>query len=217
MEQNRPQEKLELATAIAHELQNSLQTIRSLAFVGRDSTESATFRKIERQVEIAQSIVSDVLALGESPLLKIDASLGPLVLAAHAHVRERVKHGHGHGHGTLLLEGSAHACVHAGLFMRVCSILFENAYAWMPQGLVLRVRLEALEASARATITDNGPGVAKDDRARIFMSGVSGRGSTGLGLSIAQSIAEAHQGTLSLTDAPSDGGGASFELTLPTR
>jgi signal transduction histidine kinase len=206
MEKSRPQDDLELATSIAHELQNSLQIIRSLAFVGGDSANAETFKKIERQAELAQSIVSDVLALGECPLATESLSLGPLVLSAH----ERSQR------GALQLAGNAYAKVHAGLFIRICSILFENAHNAFSQQLVLRVHLEETDAHVCMRVTDNGPGIAFEDRERIFSRGVSGRGSTGLGLSLARSIAEAHHGTLSLANAPS-GTSASFEFTLPKR
>jgi two-component system nitrogen regulation sensor histidine kinase GlnL len=62
-------------------------------------------------------------------------------------------------------------------------------------------------------IEDNGPGVPPELRDRIFLPLVSGReGGTGLGLHLAQTIVQAHQG---LIDCESAAGRTSFRITLP--
>lgn len=62
-------------------------------------------------------------------------------------------------------------------------------------------------------IEDNGPGVPAELRDRIFLPLVSGReGGTGLGLHLAQTIVQAHQG---LIDCESVVGRTSFRITLP--
>ena len=62
-------------------------------------------------------------------------------------------------------------------------------------------------------IIDNGPGIAEDIRERIFYPLVSGReGGTGLGLALAQSFVQQHQGSIEATSAP---GRTCFTLRLP--
>jgi signal transduction histidine kinase len=70
-------------------------------------------------------------------------------------------------------------------------------------------------------VTDDGPGVPRPDRERIFDrlvrlddSRATDRGGAGLGLAIARGIARAHGGDLRCVEPPS-GGGAAFALTLP--
>ena len=70
------------------------------------------------------------------------------------------------------------------------------------------------------TVTDDGPGVAPEDRERIFerftrADDVRDRatGGMGLGLAIVKEIVEAHGGTIQVDDAP--GGGARFVVRLP--
>ncbi len=71
---------------------------------------------------------------------------------------------------------------------------------------------------ARLWVRDTGPGVAPADRDVVFErfgrgSAPSGDDGFGLGLSIVSAIAEAHGGSVDVTDSP--GGGARFEITLP--
>jgi signal transduction histidine kinase len=67
---------------------------------------------------------------------------------------------------------------------------------------------------AQLSIIDDGPGVPEKDRARIFQRFVTTRpGGNGLGLSTSREIAEAHGGTLELSETP--GGGATFTARFP--
>jgi two-component system NtrC family sensor kinase len=65
-------------------------------------------------------------------------------------------------------------------------------------------------------LSDTGPGVAPDVRARIFepFFSTTGEGEgTGLGLSVSYGIVAAHGGTIEL--APGGAGGATFRVSLP--
>ena len=62
-------------------------------------------------------------------------------------------------------------------------------------------------------VEDNGPGVPAEIRDRIFFPLVSGRdGGSGLGLTLAQTIAQQHQGMI---DCESEPGLTNFRITLP--
>lgn len=62
-------------------------------------------------------------------------------------------------------------------------------------------------------VIDDGPGIPEEIRDRIFYPLVSGReGGSGLGLSIAQSFVEQHQGTIDLDSVP---GRTCFTIMLP--
>jgi signal transduction histidine kinase len=64
------------------------------------------------------------------------------------------------------------------------------------------------------TVTDNGPGIPENLRARLFEPFVTGRvGGTGLGLAIVQRAVEAHRG-LVLVDSAA-GRGTTFTVYLP--
>ncbi len=71
----------------------------------------------------------------------------------------------------------------------------------------------AADGRAEVVVADDGPGVAPENRDRIFQRFVTTRpGGNGLGLSTSREIAEAHGGTLTLRDG---GQGAMFVLQLP--
>ncbi|MBK8456720.1 MAG: DUF4118 domain-containing protein [Phyllobacteriaceae bacterium] len=71
------------------------------------------------------------------------------------------------------------------------------------------------------SVTDDGPGVAAADQARIFDKFFSrpvegkGEGAAGLGLSICSGIADALGGEITVTSPVADGRGARFSLRLP--
>ncbi|TCO76605.1 sensor histidine kinase [Chromatocurvus halotolerans] len=93
--------------------------------------------------------------------------------------------------------------------------LIENA--WQVGGPAVVVKLAARESAAGSieiVVEDNGPGVDAEVSERIFEPFFSVRsGGTGLGLPLARSVAEAHQGSLRLEQRC--GGGARFVLRLP--
>jgi len=76
-----------------------------------------------------------------------------------------------------------------------------------------RVGVEVGEGGGRVIVdvVDDGPGLAPG--LDPFARGVSGSGSSGLGLWLGRAIAEAHGGSLEHVAAP--GGGARFRLSLP--
>jgi signal transduction histidine kinase len=90
-----------------------------------------------------------------------------------------------------------------------------------PEGLV-RLDVKPLGPDRiRFEVSDDGPGIPVHERERVFERfhrTDSGRtratGGAGLGLAIVRAIAEAHKGTVRVTDA-SNGRGAAVELVLP--
>ncbi|MFC4455773.1 hybrid sensor histidine kinase/response regulator [Deinococcus sonorensis] len=64
-------------------------------------------------------------------------------------------------------------------------------------------------------VVDHGPGIPDDIKPRIFDKFFRGKeaGSAGLGLTIAQQVVQAHQGSIVVLDTP--GGGATFRVRLP--
>jgi signal transduction histidine kinase len=73
------------------------------------------------------------------------------------------------------------------------------------------------DGRAQIVVSDNGPGVPAHIRERIFEPFFTTRArGNGIGLAIVKSVVEAHQGSVSLADAPGDTpAGATFIIDLP--
>ncbi len=101
------------------------------------------------------------------------------------------------------------------LVPQVLANLLENAARYAPEGTPVRVRARRSGERVEFSVEDSGPGVAPEERDRIFLmfNKVSGGGRAGLGLAIAKAFLEAHHATISVTDA--SGGGARFVFELP--
>jgi signal transduction histidine kinase len=79
--------------------------------------------------------------------------------------------------------------------------------------LIMRTVMSA-DGMVEVSVTDSGPGLAADIRARLFQPFVTTKPSgMGVGLSICRGIVEAHGGRMWLADSPD--GGAAFHFTLP--
>ena len=98
--------------------------------------------------------------------------------------------------------------------------LVDNAVRYTPSGGRVDVTVEATPAAAgaRLTVTDDGPGIAPEERSRVFdrfyrHPGTEPPGS-GLGLAIVKAIATAHGATVQLADGPS-GKGLAVSVLFP--
>ena len=95
--------------------------------------------------------------------------------------------------------------------------LADNAAKYTPQGSPIEIGSTFDVASVELWVRDHGPGIPPAARRRIFhrFARADHRtvGGSGLGLAIVDAIAKAHLGTCVVTDT--DGGGATFTITLP--
>lgn len=98
--------------------------------------------------------------------------------------------------------------------------LVDNAIRHSPAGGRVDVAVRpAGDGGVEVVVTDGGPGIPADERARVFDRFYRGRtasgGGSGLGLAIARQVVELHGGRLALGDAPG-GPGLRVTVRLPT-
>ncbi|CAN7373738.1 HAMP domain-containing histidine kinase [Trinickia sp. LjRoot230] len=101
--------------------------------------------------------------------------------------------------GELFVSGSAN------LLMALVKNVIENAIRHIQEGgrVTASCRLDAKEVIFE--VEDNGPGIAAEERPRVFDLFYRGRSSaegTGLGLAIVRRVAEAHGGSVTLASGP---------------
>ena len=109
--------------------------------------------------------------------------------------------------------------VDATLIVQVFSNLFDNIAKYTPTGTRVIVAAVPDGPFVRVTVDDEGPGLPQGDPARLFDKFQRGNdeGATvgvGLGLAICKAIVRSHGGDIEALRRA--GGGARFELTLPT-
>jgi two-component system sensor histidine kinase KdpD len=105
------------------------------------------------------------------------------------------------------------------LMSQVLANVLENAERLSPRDSVIRVsarRAPGNAARVEIAVTDDGPGIAPEDRERVFemFSQNGGGGRAGLGLAISKAFVEAHGGLIWID--PDVDGGARVVFTVPS-
>jgi signal transduction histidine kinase len=208
---------------VSHELRSPLTALRmevelALAAPTDDDT-AAALRTILLNVDRLSAVVDDLLALAR---LEADRSFErkevDLTELADAEVLRRPRR----TQVTVLAEGSVTVNGGRSELARLLTNLLDNADRHAESEVTMMLRVEP-PGTAVVEVIDDGPGVAPEDRERVFERFTrlaEGRhrdaGGTGLGLAISRDIAQAHGGTLVLTDREDGRPGARFVLRLPT-
>jgi two-component system, OmpR family, sensor histidine kinase KdpD len=110
--------------------------------------------------------------------------------------------------------------VDPALAERALANVVDNALAWSPPEVPVRVEGAVVGARVILRIIDQGPGIAPADRDRVFQpfqrlgdSRNRGGPGVGLGLAVARGFTEAIGGDLQLEDTP--GGGTTMTFAFP--
>ena len=221
--------KSEFLSSVSHELRTPLTSILGYAALLREDSEvipeaGAHIDVIERNARRQLRLVEDLLSIARIQTGEFEVHRCPVDLA------EVVRLG---------VEAMRPAATEAGLRLesdcvpparvigdadrldQVLANLLSNAIKFTPRGGRIEIRLRTTPDAATLTVTDTGPGIQPQERARLFERLFRGDdvkrlqvSGAGLGLAIARSIVEAHDGTIE-AHSDSEGGGATFELTLP--
>lgn len=118
-----------------------------------------------------------------------------------------------------------HAPINQPLLEQAVINLLNNAIAYSPHGTLISLRCQGSRNSqgehlVQFSVTDNGPGIAKEHLPRLFerfyrcdKARSRDQGGTGLGLAIVKHIAHAHKGSIEVESTP--GKGSTFTITIP--
>lgn len=222
-ERLRQSEKLaalgQLAAAVAHEVRNPLGVIRSAAQEIQDSlADSDRGRRacsfITAEIDRLNNVIASLLAFARPLKMEPDEiAIGEifdraLLLANEPLASRRIRFHRSEAAGLPAVRADR------DLLSQVLLGLLDNAARAVPDGGEVTLEACAAGGAVEVAVSDNGPGVPAELRARVFEPFFTTRaGGTGLGLAIARQIVEAHGGRIDAGERP--GGGARFSLSIP--
>ena len=192
----------------SHELRTPLTALLGyLRRLEREVGESQTLSDAQRVAQNMTRLVNDLLQL----------TRGELVQSIEPHFVDLAElvHAVGRDYGVAVQTPPLEIVADPGRLTQVLVNLVGNAVRVCGSPALVSIQAYQQEGSIYIEIIDHGPGIPDDVKPRIFDKFYRGKeaGSAGLGLTIAQQVIAAHQGTVRVRDTP--GGGATFEVCLP--
>jgi heavy metal sensor kinase len=212
----------------SHELRTPLAAIRSVGEVGlQKGGSSAEYRDIIgsmlEEVNRLTSLVDNLLTISRAdagslqlqmaqiPILQLAREAASLfeVMADEKSLEFRLS-----GDEAIVVQGDR-------LFLRQALVnVLHNAVKYSPVGGTISVRVQRNAEEVTLEVEDSGPGVPREDRAKIFerfyrvdKARWRESGGAGLGLAITKWVVEAHGGTIGLDGASARG--CLFRIQLP--
>jgi signal transduction histidine kinase len=224
--------KSEFLASMSHELRTPLNAIIGFSQVLRERMYGEVNMKQEEYLDdiLASayhllSLINDVLDLSKVEAGQIELQIAPFSLRSALEsgvvmVRERASE------AGVRVDLSAEADVDPvdGDERRIRQVVFNllaNAVTFTPEGGAVDVSASRRNGEVWVSVADTGPGVAPEDRERIFeefqQADVGPRLSegTGLGLALSKRFVELHGGRIWVDCEP--GSGSTFVFTLPSR
>jgi PAS domain S-box-containing protein len=219
----------EISAGIAHEFRNSMGTIVGLAKllskrVGADSPHRETVEGMLRELTAMDRLIEELLGLGRATALNVQpVPIEPLLRSVTDQILSSRRES-ASGRCRVAWSIGAGLVQAAGdeiLLQRVFGNLVQNAVEAMPDGgeVIVSAGVVGSDAKSGPTaievgITDNGPGIPKEQLDRIFLPfyTTKERG-TGMGLALVHKIVSAHGGRIEVESE--EGKGTTFRITLP--
>jgi PAS domain S-box-containing protein len=226
--QNANRARDEILGVVSHDLRNPLSAIAMCARVldenpPADAAERKTMlTTIRESTEWMNRLIEDLLDVanleqGQMSLKMQEQEPAQLVLQA-LHMFEIEAGQQGIAIDVRLPTNLPPIDADAARIVQVLGNLIRNAIKFTPRGGRVVVGVTPRDGGALFSVSDTGPGIPAENQARVFerywaaSNGAQTHGS-GLGLSIAKGIVEAHGGRISLHSDP--GQGATFSFSVP--
>jgi signal transduction histidine kinase len=205
-----------LQGALAHELNNPLASIKMLAGLMALEPEKGPERleKLLATVLRMQGLIQELLSFSRplTPLVLQPSDLGLLAseVVDHLQVLATPKKLAVH----VETERAIEMACDRDKVKQILMCLLHNAIDASPEGDWIAVRITRSSDGARLSVIDNGPGVEPGELARIVESGVTTKpDASGLGLTLARTLAQQHGGSLQVENR--DGHGFAAHVQLP--
>jgi two-component system sensor histidine kinase ChvG len=222
------------AADVAHEIRNPLTSIRSavetLELVRDEAPRARLMGILKHDVGRLDRLITDI-----SNASRLDAELSrdaPRPVELNALLAELVElYGQTERPGEAQVsfergsEGPVYVQGREGPLGQVVRNLVDNARSFSAPDGAVTVRLTRTGQEALVTVEDSGPGIPADNIETVFQrfytsrpKGAAFGGNSGLGLSIARQIVEAHRGRIwaeNRTDGHGRVLGARFQVALP--
>ena len=217
----------EVLAIVSHDLKNPVSTISLIGhflrqFERLESNKLIEFSdKIQRSVDKMQSLIADLLDFSrmQSGTLSVEkhaSNLRELIVPVVDSMRVLAEA----KQQTLRIDlptNLREVSVDPHRISQVISNLFGNAIKFTPETGTIRISARQQDKRVLVSVVDTGPGIPQEHLSKIFDRFWQAKGATqagsGLGLSIAKGIVDAHGGTIW---AESElGKGSSFFFTLP--
>lgn len=213
---------------VSHELRSPLARLQAAIGLARQQPEKleSSLERIERESVRMDKLVGELLTLsrleaGVMGAMEEDVNLGELVSDVVADARFEAETSgrmvEFSGCSEMFVKGNAE------LLHRAIENVVRNALRYTPYGgkVVVGVLRDANGNNLKLAVLDQGPGVPENELGSIFEPFFRGNGTKstnghGLGLAIARSVIEAHDGTICASNRV-DGGGLCVEIVLPAK
>jgi signal transduction histidine kinase len=216
-----------LVADVAHELRTPLANLRGYLEAVRDKVIKPnvdTIRSLNEEAMLLSRLVDDLqeLSLAEAGKLKLNRQpeqIAELIKQTMTAVQVQAK-SKGLSLSADLPDNLPLADIDDQRITQVLHNLVENAIAHTPKGGAITIKARQLETLVEISVADTGEGIPADDLPNIFerfyrvdKSRARATGGTGLGLTIAKRMVEAHGGKIAVQSEL--GKGSRFAFTLP--
>ncbi|HEX8148760.1 MAG TPA: PAS domain S-box protein [Pyrinomonadaceae bacterium] len=224
--------KDEFLATLSHELRTPLTPILGWTHMIRsgrlgDAEVAQGVRVIEKNSQSLARLINDLLDMssilsGKMRIERAPVELGAVVREAAETVRPQAD---ARSVSVEVQTGGLAPAVVSGDRTRLVQVfwnLLHNAVKFSPEGGRVRVRVGALDGTARVEVEDEGAGIPPEFLPHVFerfrqadMATTRAHGGLGLGLALVKSFVEAHGGSVSAESA-GEGRGSRFTVALPS-
>ncbi len=223
--------KTSFLSLVSHELRTPLTTILGYAEFLEDrldgdltNGQEESVRQIQQATLSLKRLVDDLLDFarmesGTFSLVRVPFDLGQKITEVVESLRPIVRE-HALSVRTLLPDAPVRLSADPDRLGQVLINLIGNAVKFTPAGGTITVSLQATASAVRVEVVDTGIGIESEHHEKLFQrfyqvdaTSTREKGGAGLGLSICQSIVEAHGGRIGVHSVPE--AGSTFWIELP--